>query len=237
MSRHRSDDVPDYRARYGRLAVLVVSLLTTAVALLGGLGVLPSAADDDETASDTAVDAAGSGPGGSGQDALVAADRRTPRSGAASAAPSADPSVAPSSPDPRDDTTLPAGTGSGRRVVFSEERQRVWLVQSSGRVQRTYLVSGSVSDNLDPGRYEVFSRSRDAVGVDDSGTMKWFVRFTRGPSGAAIGFHTIPVDAGRRVQTSAQLGTPRSHGCIRQDTDDAVALWGFAPLGTTVVVV
>jgi lipoprotein-anchoring transpeptidase ErfK/SrfK len=39
------------------------------------------------------------------------------------------------------------------------------------------------------------------------------------------------------VQTKAQLGTPQSHGCIRQKESDAKALWAFAPIGTTVVVV
>ena len=67
--------------------------------------------------------------------------------------------------------------------------------------------------------------------------MKCFVRFTHGDTGAAIGFHDIPVDAGAPVQTVGQLGTPTSHGCIRQRTADAKALWGFAPVGTTVVVV
>ena len=55
---------------------------------------------------------------------------------------------------------LPAGSGSGRRVVFSEGQQRVWLVSDAGDVLRTYLVSGSIYDNLDPGTYAVFSRSR-----------------------------------------------------------------------------
>ncbi|MGH3500547.1 MAG: L,D-transpeptidase, partial [Nocardioidaceae bacterium] len=32
------------------------------------------------------------------------------------------------------------------------------------------------------------------------------------------------------------LGTPQSDGCIRQWIKDAKALWGFAPVGTTVVV-
>ena len=135
-----------------------------------------------------------------------------------------------------DATLLPDSSGEGRRVVFSESRQRVWLVAGDGDVERTYPVSGSVSDNLFPGSYEVFSRSEDAVGIDDSGTMRWFVRFTHGVQGAAIGFHTIPVKDGERVQTRAQLGSPQSHGCIRQATADAVALWEFAPLGTTVVV-
>ena len=66
--------------------------------------------------------------------------------------------------------------------------------------------------------------------------MRYMVRFTQGDN-AAIGFHDIPIDDdGRKVQTKAELGTPLSHGCIRQWPDDAKALWKFAPLGTTVVV-
>ncbi|HWU21406.1 MAG TPA: L,D-transpeptidase, partial [Nocardioides sp.] len=133
-------------------------------------------------------------------------------------------------------TALPAASGHGRRIVFSQSQQRVWLVGPDGGVIRTYLVSGSVTNNLHPGTYQVYSRSRWAVGVDDSGTMQYFVRFTHGPTGAAIGFHSIPQKSGEPLQTVAQLGTPRSHGCIRQATADAIALWHFAPDGTTVVV-
>jgi len=103
-------------------------------------------------------------------------------------------------------------------------------------VERTYLVSGSLTDNLHPGTYSVYSKSEDAVGIDDSGTMKYMVRFAHGPN-AAIGFHDIPVLDGAKVQTVDQLGTPQSHGCIRQLRADAKALWDFAPVGTTVVVV
>ena len=133
-------------------------------------------------------------------------------------------------------TGLPPHSGEGKRIVFSEGRQRVWLVDESGEVVRTYLVSGSLTDNLFEGTYSVYSRSRNAVGIDDSGTMEYFVRFTHGTGGAAIGFHTIPIDDGRPVQTLSQLGTPQSHGCIRQERDNAIALWDFAPIGTTVVV-
>jgi lipoprotein-anchoring transpeptidase ErfK/SrfK len=132
------------------------------------------------------------------------------------------------------DPPVPADSGDGKRVVFDQSDQRVWLVDDDGSVERTYLVSGSVTDNLDPGTYSVYSRSEDAVGVDDSGTMKYFVRFTQGPTGAAIGFHDIPIDDGHLVQTVAQLGTPQSHGCIRQERPNAIALWDFAPVGTEV---
>jgi lipoprotein-anchoring transpeptidase ErfK/SrfK len=103
-------------------------------------------------------------------------------------------------------------------------------------VRRTYLVSGSVTDNLRPGTYAVYSKSLRAWGVDDSGSMRYMVRFARGRN-AAIGFHDIPVLGGHLVQTRSQLGSPQSHGCIRQWRPDARALWSFAPLHTRVVVV
>jgi lipoprotein-anchoring transpeptidase ErfK/SrfK len=65
--------------------------------------------------------------------------------------------------------------------------------------------------------------------------MRYFVRFAHGDR-AAIGFHDIPEADGRLVQSVAQLGTPLSHGCIRQRRSDARILWRFAPLGTEVVV-
>ncbi|MEH3032908.1 MAG: L,D-transpeptidase [Aeromicrobium erythreum] len=134
------------------------------------------------------------------------------------------------------DESLPAASGQGRRIVFSESRQRVWLVEADGTISRTYPVSGSKHDNLDPGTYAVQSRTENATAYDYSGTMKWFVRFTTGKN-APIGFHSVPVDnSGRLEQTKAQLGTPLSSGCVRQWADDAKALWDWAPVGTRVVV-
>lgn len=136
----------------------------------------------------------------------------------------------------RESEALPSGSGEGRRIVFSETAQRVWLVGDDGRAIRTYLVSGSKFDNLDPGTYSVESKSRYATAFDASGSMEYFVRFATGFS-APIGFHTVPVDnAGRLEQPKEQLGTPTSAGCVRQWRDDAIALWDFAPVGTKVVV-
>ena len=131
---------------------------------------------------------------------------------------------------------LPADSGDGRRIVFSESAQRVWLVKGGDDVERTYLVSGSKFDNLNPGTYSVQSKSRHATAFDYSGSMEYFVRFATGFT-APIGFHTVPVDnAGRPEQSKEELGTPTSAGCVRQWRDDAIALWDFAPVGTKVVV-
>ena len=155
---------------------------------------------------------------------------------------SQDPGSSSSSAKPKVDTNrapgVPADSGSGRRVVFDMSDQRVWLVAprtGEDVALRTYLVSGSVTDNLDPGTYAVYSKSLQAWGVDDSGSMRYMVRFAHGAR-AAIGFHDIPVLDGSLVQTRDDLGTPQSHGCIRQWRPDARALWRFAPRGTKVVV-
>jgi hypothetical protein len=222
------------RPRYGRIAVAGVSCLVTGIALLGGVGMLPFPVAADP-AGGAAIERASYPQASASSEAVTpstAGDVRASQPDPSSSG-QADPgsTVTAQGEDP---AALPADSGQGRRVVFSEGEQRVWIVSGGQRVKRTYLVSGSVYDNLDPGTYEVFSRSENAWGVDGS-TMRLFVRFTHGDS-AAIGFHTIPELGGSAVQTASQLGTPLSHGCIRQKERDAVAMWHFAQLGTTVVV-
>ena len=222
------------RPRYGRLAVLGASLSVTGIAMLGSVGVLPSVASGDSGEQHTARDPATSSapaPTPSPEVPTPAADQP-----AVAAAPAPSPSGKTEPVRVPEDPPVPEDSGEGKRIVFDQSDQRVWLVEDDEDVVRTYLVSGSLYDNLDPGSYEVYSRSEDAVGIDDSGTMKYFVRFTQGDNGAAIGFHDIPVDEGAPVQTVAQLGTPQSHGCIRQEREDAIALWEFAPIGTEVTV-
>lgn len=238
---------PRSRIRYKRLTAVGASCAITAVALLGGAGVLPAdeetrpvaqatlssgdteprAVDDPALATGPAADTATPGERGVSGEAAPGRDEQQFRSLAAQR--KAEDLAAEA-------LAVPADSGEGRRVVFDQSAQRVWLVGGEGRVQRTYLVSGSVEDNLDPGTYEVYSRSMKAWGIDDGGTMKYMVRFAYGKR-AAIGFHDIPVKDGEKVQTRAELGTALSGGCIRQWRPDAKALWEFAPQGTTVVVV
>jgi lipoprotein-anchoring transpeptidase ErfK/SrfK len=258
MTSHRRD----VRPRYGRIAVLAASVTVSAVAALAGFGVLTSGsaqagagtkpASYTSAAGDAAL-GAHTGVGQTGGDPVTPPAHQQSTQGTSTGtssgtSPSGDPSGVPPVPtqssqgtsttNSPEDTALPAGSGQGRRIVFSQSQQRVWLVDDqTDSVQRTYLVSGSVTDNLQPGTYSVYSKSRWAVGIDDSGVMQYFVRFTQGPTGAAIGFHSIPTKNGVPLQTRAQLGTPESHGCIRQYLPNAIALWNFAPIGTKVVVV
>ncbi|WP_126688254.1 L,D-transpeptidase family protein [Nocardioides ferulae] len=234
MSRHRAQ----VRPRYGRIAMLCSSLAVTTIAVLGGTGIIPTSPSATAEGANAVGAVAGDEAGAAPEASPESSDPTPEIDGAVEEATDGPAGQSRSSTirtDPSDDVALPADSGTGRRVVFSEGRQRVWLVGAGDEVERTYLVSGSIYDNLDPGTYSVYSRSEHAYGIDDSGTMRYFVRFTQGER-AAIGFHDIPVDDGKPVQRLTQLGTPLSHGCIRQRRADAVALWEFAPLGTTVVV-
>jgi len=246
VSRHRRE----VRPRFGRIAALGSAVLVTATAVLGGIGLLPWDVSQEAAGASSAVASDAAGERLSGRWAVTewvtgadGADDTVVGAGQGTVPDEKRLTRGPGAPARGDAVrervavmTAPADSGSGRRVVFSEELQRVWLVGADGSVARSYLVSGSVYDNLDPGSYEVYSRSERAWGIDDSGTMKWFVRFTQGDN-AAIGFHDIPVTGGAAVQSVAQLGTPLSHGCIRQKEADAKALWAFAPIGTPVVVI
>jgi lipoprotein-anchoring transpeptidase ErfK/SrfK len=226
VSTHRRETRP----RYGRIAVLSTSLTVTVVAALAGLGFIASGSATAGVKADSAAFTSSSTTSTPDPSAPASA-ATTPTTTGVTTPESAGSSAGTA------DVAVPASSGTGRRIVFSEGQQRVWLLDANDVVKRTYLVSGSVTDNLQPGTYSVYSRSRWAVGVDESGVMQYFVRFTQGPTGAAIGFHSIPTRNGVPLQTAAQLGTPQSHGCIRQSTPDAVALWNFAPDGTKVVVV
>lgn len=244
MSRHRAEPRP----RWGRIGLTASAAGVVVLAMLAGFGVFSPASGSKDVATDVGLHGGASASASASAPASASASV----SGAAGAAGTAgtagsDAANAPSASgsasgtpveDAVDETALPDGSGAGKRAVFDQSLQRVWIVDGTGNVERTYPVSGSDEDNLRPGTYHVYGKSRWAVGIDDSGVMQYFVRFAHGTdNGASIGFHTIPTKHGKPLQTIAQLGERLSHGCIRQKTADAIAMWDFAAVGTKVVVV
>lgn len=226
--------------RRGPVALTVAATVVVTLGVLGAIGVVPTPDPAAAAAARAAVDRRPAVVIASEElataTAALTAVLQQPARDAATPAP-VDSDAIPESPDPVEDPeALAADSGEGRRVVYSIHGQRVWLVESDGRVSRTYLVSGRL-DRPGPGTYEVYSRSEDAISYDYTETMQYMVRFAQGEN-AAIGFHDIPVTAdGTEVQTNAQLGQPLSAGCVRQSEEDALFLWDWAPVGTTVVVV
>ena len=131
---------------------------------------------------------------------------------------------------------VPENSGDGRRIIFSHQLHRVWLVEDGGSVAGTFFVSGR-ANKPKPGAYQVFSKSRHTIAGHDDIRMEYMVRFTWGVE-QAIGFHNIPIDGfGEAMQSEAQLGSYRSEGCVRLRDDQAAILFNWAKVGTDVVVV
>lgn len=138
-------------------------------------------------------------------------------------------------PDP---TEIPVGSGEGRRIVYCNSCQRVWLVGEDGELDHTWLVSGR-KWVPDLGEYEVFGKSEHTQNMFyPEIEMNWMVRFTISPNGKNnIGFHEIPTKNGVPMQTEDQLGTHQSGGCIRLAPEAAKTLYDWADIGTKVVVI
>jgi lipoprotein-anchoring transpeptidase ErfK/SrfK len=133
---------------------------------------------------------------------------------------------------------LPADSGKGRRIVYSGRSQHLWLVAADGSVVRDYPVTGR-ADRPRAGTYHVYSKSLTSFNPIAKVTFTHMVRFAYGITGASIGFHSIPKwYNGKPLQTTASLGLALGRGgCIRQSPQEAAFLYGWAGVGTTVVVV
>ncbi len=128
----------------------------------------------------------------------------------------------------------PANSGEGRRVVYCNSCQRVWLIEDNGWVFASYTVSGR-RNYPSNGTYKVIRRINP--GWSHTLRLPYFVGFTYGNT-TDVGFHGIPLEpSGHPIQSDAELGQPRSHGCVRQSQGSAKLMWDWAKMGTKVVVI
>ncbi|MFG2310335.1 hypothetical protein ACGFS9_16940 [Streptomyces sp. NPDC048566] len=130
--------------------------------------------------------------------------------------------------DKKNPAALPARSGSGERVVYSTDDDRVWLVGADGKVRRTFKVTPGTVDPA-PDTYAVTTRA-GAITGSDGVRIEHLVRFTL-VDGVAVGF-SAAVDG--------STGSPdpgKKLGGIRTSRADADAMWEFATVGEKVVVV
>lgn len=135
--------------------------------------------------------------------------------------------TAPKSPSRKNPAALPGASGSGERVVYALDTDRVWLVGADGKVQRTFQVTPGTVDPL-PGTYAVTSRTAASPGSDGK-PVEHIVRFAT-HQGTVIGFSAAVDGSTPGPDTSKKLGG------IRESRADGTAMWEFATLGTKIVV-
>ena len=149
------------RPRYGRLAALGLALAVTAIAVLGGIGVLPSLSGGDGDARR----ARGwprrrrrVGPGEPRRDRHRSRRQSTPTSARPRPAPLTEVAVDPAA---RHD---PAGRLRHRQAGRLQRGPAAGLAgrRRAARSSAPTWSPGSVYDNLDPGTYAVYSRSEQA---------------------------------------------------------------------------
>ncbi|MFD0316773.1 hypothetical protein [Streptomyces flavalbus] len=130
--------------------------------------------------------------------------------------------------DARHPTALPAHSGTGERVVYSLDDDRVWLVEDDGRVRRTFRVAPGTVDPA-PGPYTVSSRSGRITGSDGV-PVEHVVRFAT-VDGVTVGFSAAVPGA------TPAPGVSTRTGGIRETRADGDAMWEFATVGRRVIVV
>ena len=132
---------------------------------------------------------------------------------------------------------VPIKSGIGRRIVYANRQQRVWVINADNKVIRTFPVSGMLGQPGN-GTFNVFSKSPTSYSPEFAGvTFRFMTRFAIGRNGGNIGFHEIPIRNSKPMQTVDELGAFKGSGCLRSSTKDALFIYQWATLGTKVVVV
>ncbi|MEV6177904.1 hypothetical protein ACIHAR_24315 [Streptomyces sp. NPDC052016] len=145
----------------------------------------------------------------------------------ATAAAGAEPAASPSATTPTA-APVPDGSGTGRRIVYSLEQRRVWLVDADDEARRTFTVWPGTVDP-DPGSYTVSLR-KDATTGSDGVQIEHIIYFSA-KSGVNIAFSNA-VDG-----SSPPPASGTRTGGIRMAKADGSALWAFGATGTNVRVV
>lgn len=183
-----------------RSGIVVAGLTAAALAVVGVLAVQASAAKEADE------------------------DRRA-RPAPSATAPPEQGSAGPGKKKPH---AVPADSGTGKRVVYSLEADRVWLVDQDDEVTGTFKVAPGTVDPL-PGDYQVSSRSEHVTGTDNV-PIENVVRFADA-DGVTIGFSAA-------IDGSSPSPSPgQKTGGIRESRKDGETMWRFATLETPVVVV
>lgn len=140
---------------------------------------------------------------------------------AGSSKPSAQPSRAVT---PKPQNPVPAKSGTGRRVVYSIQQKRVWLVSENDSPLKTFPVWPGTVDPA-PGSYKVSFRREQGTGSDGV------------PIEHAVYFGTNSAFSNAVDGSSPAPNSGLRTGAIRERASDGLALWNFATLDTPVNVV
>ncbi|MBI3572881.1 MAG: L,D-transpeptidase family protein [Candidatus Kerfeldbacteria bacterium] len=131
--------------------------------------------------------------------------------------------------------TSPAA--NGKRIEVSLSKQELRLFENGQLLSVHRVSTGKWSAPTPIGSFQTRNKIPVAYSRAYGLYMEWWMAIT--PDGK-VGLHALPFwklkNGGKLYEGAAHIGTPVSHGCIRQTLADAKALFDWAPIGTPVVV-
>lgn len=133
------------------------------------------------------------------------------------------------------------GNATGKTVFVSITDQHMWACDGTAMVKQSAATTGAsdapngVDDGTPVGTWHIYEKFRNLhlKGSDKNGPWDDYVQYWM-PFDTAVGFHdaswqTFPFG-------TPQYKTDGSHGCVQLPVSTAAWLYGWAPVGTKVVV-
>lgn len=130
------------------------------------------------------------------------------------------------------------GAGKGKRIEIDLSEQKLKLIENGKVISIRTISTGKWSTPTPIGEYKTRNKITTAYSKPYGLYMEYWMAFSNDGS---YGLHALPfwklAKGGKLYEGANHLGTPVSHGCIRQSLADAKSLYEWAPVGTSVKIV
>jgi len=137
---------------------------------------------------------------------------------------------------PSIDMLLPLPIVADRRIVVDISNQHLYAYEGETLVYDFLCSTGIASSPTIAGVFQVLSKKEEAYASSWDLWMPHFMGIYRTAPDFTNGIHALPILSSGARLWEGYLGRPVSYGCIVIGVDEAAALYGWAELGTLVVI-
>lgn len=135
-------------------------------------------------------------------------------------------------------TTVPTTAGAqGKSIVVNLTKQTLTMYVRGQAVSIRKVSSGKWSTPTPTGTFKVHNKIPVAYSRAYGLYMENWMAFT---ADGSMGLHSLPFwklkNGGRLYEGATHIGTPVSHGCIRQTLAESKTLYDWTPIGTPVII-
>ena len=132
----------------------------------------------------------------------------------------------------------PSSVVGGKAIEVILSKQELHMIENGKVVSIRKVSTGKWSTPTPTGTFKTYNKTTVAYSKAYGLYMEYWMAIT--PDGK-VGLHSLPYwrlkGGGKLYEGAAHIGTPVSHGCVRQTVADAKSLYDWAPVGTPVTIV